>query len=37
MSFEKYADLIVEANTSKYYMDKLGYAFKDLEIGRAHV
>ena len=31
MSFEKYADLIVEANTSKYYMDKLGYAFKDLE------
>ena len=31
MSYESKVYQLLEANTSKYYMDKLGYAFKDLE------
>jgi len=31
MNYEYKIQELLEANTSKYYMDKLGYAFKDLE------
>ena len=36
MNYEYKIQRILEANTAKYYMNKLGYSFKDLEphIGR---
>ena len=36
MNFEYKVYNLIEANTAKYYMDKLGYRFRDLEphIGR---